>query len=218
MSNDDAIHKELIKGMKAIENQISLLNRTLGFILDRHLPPPAPSTAEPAEAIVVEKPADPLIRNIPSVVYPEGTVFTPGKKRPTPSVIVRLDALIASLYKEMNNGQQMKPSDLKEVREQFRKLTRRCRVLMLEDGVTQTFWNDFSTQQKTFYASKLEQKISDYGYPIQRCKKQWASRLLIQEIMKTDRQTRKRQIKVRHRLESSEFNSSILLCILEERG
>jgi hypothetical protein len=132
-------------------------------------------------------------RDIPATLGEAQRGFIPSRSNRTPSATVRIDALISYLWKTSNNGQDI--SDLKKHfdRLQFRALTRECRVNMKQDGIRCSFWGDLSDQQKLYYCLKLEKAIATFGYPIFRCRRQWAAGLLLQEAMKSERQTAHRR-------------------------
>lgn len=121
---------------------------------------------------------------------PEARVgFVPTANNRTPSSTARINALINYLWKKKNRTEEDLPMRLvKTHRMQFKALTRQCRAIMKHDGVTAVFWNDMSPQVISYYSSKLESLITDYGFPIYQCNKRWAATLLLQDAMKAERQ------------------------------
>ena len=55
-------------------------------------------------------------------------------------------------------------------------------------------WSGLTPQERVFYSLQLEGDIEEYGFAIYKCKKQWASNLLLQEAMKGERQTARRRL------------------------
>lgn len=135
-------------------------------------------------------------RDIPAVLEEAKHGFAPTRTNRTPSAIARINALISYLWANNNNGEQISESKKRFVRLQFRSLTRQCRLNMMQDNVDSTSWSQLSSRQQLYYSLKLEGAITDFGYPIYRCKRQWCASLLISDAMKGERQTASRRVHV----------------------
>ncbi|KAG2209689.1 hypothetical protein INT47_001835 [Mucor saturninus] len=101
--------------------------------------------------------------------------FQPACTNKTPCANARIDALIAYLWKKnySNSSTEITHAKCKEIRLQFRSITRRLRYAMTQEG-----------------------DIFDYGYQIYKCNKKWAANLLIQDTMKGQRQSERRRVGV----------------------
>ncbi|GAA5797896.1 hypothetical protein HPULCUR_003292 [Helicostylum pulchrum] len=130
-------------------------------------------------------------RDIPATLEQAPRGFTPTGNNRTPSATLRIDSLITYLCAGVNR--ELSETQKKFIRLQFRSLARECRVNMKQNGYDFTFWNQFPEQLKLYYALKLEGAIQGFGHAIYRCKRQWAAGLLLQESMKSERQTAKRR-------------------------
>ncbi|KAL0084189.1 hypothetical protein F4703DRAFT_1929719 [Phycomyces blakesleeanus] len=66
---------------------------------------------------------------------------------------------------------------------------------MHEDGIVETNWGRLSSQQKLYYSLRLKELIFlNYQFALHECRDQWAAALLLQEVMKAERQTEKWRI------------------------
>ncbi|KAI7868365.1 uncharacterized protein EV154DRAFT_488165 [Mucor mucedo] len=111
--------------------------------------------------------------------------FQPTRTNKTPCANARIDALIVYLWKKnhSNSSAEIGHAKCKEIRLQFRSITRRLRYAMIQE-------------ERTYYALRLESDIFDYGYQIYKCNKKWAANLLIQDTMKGQRQSERRRVGV----------------------
>ncbi|KAI7891039.1 uncharacterized protein EV154DRAFT_481555 [Mucor mucedo] len=122
--------------------------------------------------------------------------FQPTRTNKTPCANARIDALIVYLWKKnhSNSSAEIGHAKCKEIRLQFRSITRRLRYAMIQEGTVATSWGSLSPQERTYYALRLESDIFDYGYQIYKCNKKWAANLLIQDTMKGQRQSERRRV------------------------
>ncbi|KAI7873748.1 uncharacterized protein EV154DRAFT_487067 [Mucor mucedo] len=95
-----------------------------------------------------------------------------------------------------NSSAEIGHAKCKEIRPQFRSITRRLRYAMIQEGTVATSWGSLPPQDRTYYALSLESDIFDYGYQIYKCNKKWAANLLIQDTMKGQRQSERRRVGV----------------------
>ncbi|KAL0082820.1 hypothetical protein J3Q64DRAFT_1836435 [Phycomyces blakesleeanus] len=62
------------------------------------------------------------------------------------------------------------------------------------DGVEEVNWGKLNSQKKLYYSLRLEELIfNNYNFLLYECQDQWAASLLLQEVMKAERQTEKRR-------------------------
>ncbi|KAG2191532.1 hypothetical protein INT47_003619 [Mucor saturninus] len=137
-------------------------------------------------------------RSIVATLPGAKTGFQPTRTNKTPCANARIDALIAYLWKKnhSNSSTEITHAKCKEIRLQFRSITRRLRYAMTQEGTVATSWGSLSPQERTYYALRLEGDIFDYGYQIYKCNKKWAANLLIQDTMKGQRQSERRRVGV----------------------
>ncbi|KAL0079868.1 hypothetical protein F4703DRAFT_1796202 [Phycomyces blakesleeanus] len=62
------------------------------------------------------------------------------------------------------------------------------------DGVEEVNWGKLNSQKKLYYSLRLEELIfNNYNFLLYECQDQWAASLLLQEVIKAERQTEKRR-------------------------
>ncbi|CAO3657311.1 unnamed protein product [Mucor hiemalis] len=120
--------------------------------------------------------------------------FVSSRTDNTPSGSARLGALLKLFWEIKTEGSVYPKENLQADRLSFRQWARQIKALMRNVGVVSNDWRTGITDlQKKYYSFRLEAVISEGGFPVERCVEQWAARLLLQETVKSERQSEKRR-------------------------
>ncbi|KAL0083273.1 hypothetical protein F4703DRAFT_1794838 [Phycomyces blakesleeanus] len=138
---------------------------------------------------------DRSVRHIPATMNEAHMGFIPRRTNKTPSATARINALINYLWKKQK-GTDVNISALEQklICLQFHMYIRQCWCIIKDDGVVEVNWGKLNSQKKLYYSLRLVELIfNNYNFPLYDCQDQWAASLLLQEVMKAERQTEKRR-------------------------